>query len=119
MQPPILCNRRSFLKTTLLGSLAVPLGFRAIAEPSSAAGSKFILSSPLTHSDWMLKPNIAWGPEGVHHMLDMCKECGWNKIHWRVTDGGRSLYKSKLMKPMGKWDDDSFWNPQSDADKAL
>ena len=67
----------------------------------------------------MLKPNIAWGSEGVRHMLDMCKECGWQDIFWRVTDGGRSLYKSKLMRPMGKWDEDSFWNPQTDADKAL
>src|SRR5207244_231456 len=103
----------------LLGSAALPINFSTFGQNEKTSARKFILSAPLTHSDWMLKPNIAWGADGVHHMLDMCKECGWNKIFWRVTDGGRSLYKSKLMRPMGKWDDDSFWNPQSDADKAL
>jgi hypothetical protein len=66
----------------------------------------------------MLKPNIPWGPEGVRHMLDACKECGWSRIFWRVLDGGRSLYRSELLRPMGKWDDDSFWRPQSPEDLA-
>lgn len=52
-------------------------------------------------------------------MLDMCKACGWKEIYWRVTDGGRALYNSKLMRPMGPWDADSFWSPQTEADKAL
>lgn len=67
----------------------------------------------------MLRPNVAWGEEGVRHMLDACKACGWNKVYWRVLDGGRSLYASSLLKPMGKWDEDSFWSPKSDADRAL
>jgi hypothetical protein len=67
----------------------------------------------------MLKPGIAWGDEGVRHMLDACKACGWSKIYWRVFDGGRACYKSALLRAMGRWDEDSFWNPQSDADKAL
>jgi len=52
-------------------------------------------------------------------MLDACKACGWSKVYWRVFDGGRSCYKSELLRAMGRWDDDSFWNPQSHADKAL
>jgi uncharacterized lipoprotein YddW (UPF0748 family) len=67
----------------------------------------------------MLKPGIAWGPEGVRRMLDTCKECGWSRIYWRVLDGGRALYKSELLRPMGRWDEDSYWNPQTEADKAL
>ena len=67
----------------------------------------------------MLKPHAKWGPEGVHHMLDQCKACGWNTVHWRTLDGGRSVYKSKLTRAQGKWDEDNFWNPQSDADRAL
>jgi uncharacterized lipoprotein YddW (UPF0748 family) len=109
-------HRRDFIR--LLASSSVCLPSLATAQEPLAA-SKFILSAPLTHSDWMLKPNIAWGPEGVHHMLDACKACGWSRIYWRVLDGGRSLYKSKLLRPMGKWDEDSFWNPQTDPDKAL
>ena len=52
-------------------------------------------------------------------MLDACKACGWSKVYWRVFDGGRACYKSKLLRPMGKWDDDSFWTPKSAEDKAL
>jgi hypothetical protein len=66
-----------------------------------ATAAKFILSAPLTHSDWMLKPNIPWGADGVRHMLDACKECGWSRIHWRVLDGGRSLFRSRHLRPMG------------------
>ncbi len=67
----------------------------------------------------MLKPGVSWGKDGVRQMLNACKECGWSRIHWRVLDGGRALYKSKLLQPMGQWDKDSFWSPQSEADKAL
>lgn len=52
-------------------------------------------------------------------MLDACKSAGWSRIHWRVLDGGRALYRSRLLRPMGRWDEDSFWNPQTDADRAL
>jgi uncharacterized lipoprotein YddW (UPF0748 family) len=67
----------------------------------------------------MLKPGMVWGPSGVQHMLDACKACGWSRIYWRVLDGGRALYHSRLLRPMGKWDADSYWTPQSNADKAL
>lgn len=78
---------------------------------------KLILSSPLTHSDWVLKENISgldYGLAGVRHMLDMCKASGWSKIYWRMLDAGRSLYPSKLMEPMGLPDDseDNSFNPK-------
>jgi hypothetical protein len=107
-------NRRAFIKSTLAAAVVAPaLSTRA------QTSDKFILSAPLTHSDWMFKPGIPWGPEGVQRMLDECKACGWTRIYWRAFDGGRGLYKSKFLKPMGKWDEDSFWNPQSPADKQL
>lgn len=114
-------NRRTFLKTTLLTGSTLPFGFNALAqaEKPSAPPRNYILSSPLTHSDWMLKPGIAWGEDGVRHMLDACKAAGWSKIYWRVFDGGRSLYKSQLLRAQGKWDADNFWNPVSAEDKAL
>ena len=52
-------------------------------------------------------------------MLDACKQCGWSRVYWRVLDGGRAVYRSKLVRPMGRWDDDSFWSPKSESDKAL
>jgi len=52
-------------------------------------------------------------------MLDACKACGWSRVYWRALDGGRALYKSKLLRAQGKWDEDNFWNPQMDADKEL
>lgn len=52
-------------------------------------------------------------------MHDMCKSAGWPRIYWRVFDGGRVCYESKLLLPMGKWDDDGFWPPKSDWDKTL
>jgi hypothetical protein len=111
-------NRRTFLKTAAAGCALVTTRAWSRGEDAPPAG-KLVLSAPLTHSDWMLKPGIAWGAEGVRHMLDACKACGWSRVHWRVLDGGRSLYASKLMDPGGPWDEDSFWSPQTPADKAL
>ena len=113
-------NRRKFLQMSLATAGALKVySLRAAETGSPGPESKLILSAPLTHSDWMLKTGVAWGPEGVRHMLDACKACGWSRIYWRALDGGRSLYRSKLMRPQGKWDADNFWNPQSEADKAL
>lgn len=108
-------NRRTFLQHSLAGASVLALGG---AAPTSAP-SKFILSAPLTHSDWMLKPNIAWGPDGVKHMLDACQACGWSRVHWRAFDGGLADYPSKVARPMGSWDEDNFWNPKTPEDKAL
>ena len=89
------------------------LSFGDTTEP------KIILSAPLTHSDWVLKPNIAWGAPGVRHMLDACKACGWSHVYWRVCDAGRSTYKSTLLDPGETPETDNFFNPQTDEDRAI
>ena len=110
-------SRRTLLKSAAAGAAAYSL--RAFAAEPSTEDDKIILSAPLTHADWMLKPGIAWGPEGVHHMLDACKACGWSRVHWRVLDGGRALYKSKIVRPEFKMETDNIWDPQTDEEKAL
>jgi hypothetical protein len=110
-------NRRGFLGAMLTGACAVSGVGRVLAQTTRS--DRLILSAPLTHSDWMLKSGVAWGPAGVKHMLDACKACGWSRIFWRALDGGRALYKSKLLRPMGKWDEDSFWSPRNEADGAM
>ncbi len=75
-----------------------------------------LLSSPLTHPDWMMKPDIPWGAAGVRHMLDACKASGWSRIHWRVLDGGRALYRSKLLDPQGKWEEDNYHRHHGNLD---
>ncbi|HOD48598.1 MAG TPA: family 10 glycosylhydrolase [Candidatus Hydrogenedentes bacterium] len=114
------------MKTSPVCSIVALLLLTAIAWPGAGAGEspaepseKLILSAPVTHSDWMLRDGVAWGPDGVRHMLDMCKASGWNRVYWRVLDGGRSLYKSALLNAQGKWDEDNFWHPVSAEDKAM
>src|SRR5262245_43394444 len=109
-------TRRAFIQSAVVAGLG--LGARGWSRATEKE-KRLILSAPLTHSDWMLKPGIAWGTEGVRHMLDACKACGWSRVYWRALDGGRALYKSKLLRAQGKWDEDNFWNPKTDADKAL
>jgi hypothetical protein len=109
-------ERRTFLRSTLALAAGVGAAKTGFAQ---ARGDKLFLGVPLTHSDWALKPNVPWGTPGVRHMLDACKACGWSRVYWRATDGGRSLYNSALMRPQGKWDDDSFWSPKSEADRKL
>ncbi|HEO72011.1 MAG TPA: hypothetical protein ENN80_12165, partial [Candidatus Hydrogenedentes bacterium] len=87
-------------------------------ESSGPSELRCTLSAPLTHSDWMLREGVVWGPPGVKHMLDACKAMGMSQVHWRALDGGRSLYKSALMDPQGRWDEDNFWNPQRPEDLA-
>jgi hypothetical protein len=113
-------NRRDFLKSSLAcaGGVLVASNAPAQTVPSSSA-RKLVLSAPLTHSDWMLKPNMKWGPEGVKHMLDACKACGWSRVHWRVFDAGRSTYKSKLLAPGSTPEENSFYSPKGDEDQAL
>ena len=87
-----------------------------LAQPRDDA--KLILSAPLTHSDWVLKPN---GPrwDSVRHMLDACKECGWSHVYWRVFDAGVSTYHSKLLRPGDRVEHDNYFAPQNDADLAI
>jgi len=87
-------------------------------EETKSEGT-LLLSAPLTHIDWMLRDGMAWGPEGVHHMLDQCKKSGWTRVYWRALDGGRSLYESALMDAQGKWDDDCFFRPATSEDRKL
>jgi hypothetical protein len=109
-------KRRQFLKSALVTLCGAPAFARALEQAGeSTRPDTLILSAPLTHSDWILKAGIPWGEAGVRHMLDACKACGWSRIYWRALDGGRSLYQSKLMRPQGKWDDDNFWDPKTDA----
>lgn len=115
-------SRRDLIRTAIAAAGLKAVGAQGLAPASSttnAASGKLILGAPLTHSDWMLKPGIEWGPAGVRHMLDACKACGWSKIYWRALDGGRSLYRSKILRPGDKWDDDSFWNAGDPRDRAL
>src|SRR5438270_5909725 len=91
----------------------------SVSAPLPAAEPPLVLSAPVTHSDWMLRPGAEWGPAGVRKMLDTCKAAGLTRVHWRALDGGRSLYTSKLLDPQGKWEDDNFWNPASPADLKL
>jgi hypothetical protein len=119
MQP----TRRSILRSIAACAVAAPalaLAADAVTQSAQLAGDDgIILGAPLTHSDWMLKPGMDGGPAGVRHMLDACKAAGWTRVYWRTLDGGRSMYKSNLLKPGDKWDDDSFWSPKSPEDEAL
>jgi hypothetical protein len=108
-------NRRTFL-----GSLAAA-GAACLAAPSRAdepPDAKLILSAPLTHSDWMLKPNIEPGEAGVRHMLDACKAAGWSRVMWRVCDAGQATYRSKLMRPGLHPEPNTIFSPQTDEDRA-
>jgi hypothetical protein len=80
--------------------VAVPAGSKA----QQVLGAKLRLSAPLTHSDWMLREGAVWGPAGLRRMLDTCKASGWSRVYWRALDGGRSLYRSRLLDPQGKWE---------------
>src|SRR5689334_6964740 len=74
-------TRRDFVKTAAVATAGFAAGPLNGAESGTTASEKkLILSAPLTHSDWMLKPGIAWDAEGVRHMLDACKACGWSRV---------------------------------------
>jgi hypothetical protein len=114
-------SRRDVLKASALSAaaaLSVPLSSLSTFAQSRPSDEKLLLSAPLTHSDWMLKPNMVWGMEGVRHMLDACKACGWSRVHWRVFDAGQASYPSKLLRPAEHPDLDNIFNPQTDEDRA-
>ncbi len=113
-------TRRSFITSLAARASAAALAPTACVFATESEVTKLTLSAPLTHSDWMLKPNgPKWGPEGVRHMLDACKACGWSNVYWRVFDAGVSTYKSKLLRPGDKAEADNFFQPQNDADLAM
>jgi hypothetical protein len=115
-------TRRKFLESIAVTASAGAFtqSARVVADELPGNDAKLILSAPLTHSDWMLKPNApAWGDESVRHMLDACKECGWSHVYWRVFDAGVSTYRSKLLRPGEKAERDNYFAPQNDADLAI
>lgn len=109
-------SRRRFLQGSVAGAVAYPI----LMHAQTTQMSKLTLAVPLTHSDWMLKPNIAWGEPGVRHMLDQCKACGWSQVLWRVFDAGQATYASKLLKPASHPSDRNIFNfdTQTEADRA-
>jgi hypothetical protein len=112
-------TRRQLLKSAAVAATSAVLP-AACGFAQSKPPSKLTLSAPLTHSDWLLKPNAPkWGPDGVRTMLDACKETGWSHIYWRVFDAGVSTYKSKLLRPGDKAEADNYFAPTSDADLAV
>jgi hypothetical protein len=113
-------TRRKFMQSLAATAAARAFCPSACAFANGDANARLTLSAPLTHSDWMLKPNgPAWGADGVRHMLDACKECGWSHVYWRVFDAGRANYKSKLLRAGGKAEVDNYFDPQNDADLAI
>lgn len=112
-------TRRTSLKALLGAGCAIVLPKQISAESATTQSDRLILSAPLTHSDWMLKPGMTFDVAGVRHMLDACKACGWSEIYWRTFDGGRAMYASKIAAPGDNWDADSFWSPANPADQAM
>ena len=57
---------------------------------SNEAAKPVILSTPVTHSDWLWihEKRIGHGPKSVRYILDRCKAIGWQKLYWRCFDGG-------------------------------
>jgi uncharacterized lipoprotein YddW (UPF0748 family) len=116
-------SRRAFLKTaaTSVAALSTRIPVRA-AEPKPSSSDKLILSAPITHCDWMLKdnrPDVKWGPDGVRHMLSICKAAGISQVYWRVLDAGRAMYKSRLVLPGENYEFNEFYNPLTKEEKAL
>jgi glycosyl hydrolase family 10 len=91
--------------------------WQTVPVQNAEAADRLRLSAPLTHSDWVLKDGVAWGDEGVRHMLDACKACGWSRIYWRALDSGRALYRSKLRDPMGLPEEDNYFHPVRPEDE--
>ncbi|NLX06804.1 MAG: family 10 glycosylhydrolase [Phycisphaerae bacterium] len=61
---------------------------------------RIILSSPVTHCDWIWRfpKQLGHGKPSVRRICDRCKEAGWTRLYWRTFDGGRALYDSKLLE---------------------
>jgi uncharacterized lipoprotein YddW (UPF0748 family) len=121
VQNSVTITRRTFVKSLAASAGAVATASSRRELALAAPGEqKLTLSAPLTHSDWMLKAGgPRWGPDGVAHMLDACKACGWSHVYWRVFDAGVSTYKSKLLRAGDKAERDNYFNPQNEADLAV
>src|SRR6476661_1374229 len=113
--------RRTFFKQTFL--VAAGLASRAVtADVRRRSDGRLTFGTPITHCDWMLKdnrPEVVWGPQGVRHMLSICKAAGISQIYWRVLDAGRAMYKSRLVLPGENYEFNEFYNPLTAEEKAL
>lgn len=94
--------------------LLVPMtaGLLPTAHADETQGvTRVRLSSPITHSDWILAtdPAPAWGPLGVRQILDRAKECGWERVYWRCFDAGKSMYHSRLLEPFDAGEPVNIW----------
>ena len=83
----------------------------ALCLGPSCAQARVRLSSPVTHSDWILanSPPPAWGEAGVRRILDRAKECGWTRVYWRCFDSGKSMYASRLLEPFDQGEPVNYW----------
>jgi hypothetical protein len=106
-------NRREFVKA--LGGAGAAALSQGVSLAADAGNLTFC--APLTHSDWMLKPNMKWGEEGVRHMLDVCKASGLSHVFWRTADAGQATYASKVMRPGLRAEADSIFSPRTDEGK--
>lgn len=82
---------------------------------------KIILSTPVTHPDWMVRSEkrIGHGKNSVEYILNRCKEVGWRRIYWRCFDGGKALYAGKLMdEEWTGYDPDNYHAWRSPGEKA-
>ncbi|HOX37834.1 MAG TPA: family 10 glycosylhydrolase [Candidatus Brocadiia bacterium] len=104
------CACRSCIGCAALAICAIfTISASADENPGKPETRPAILSSPVTHSDWMLRnPPPKWGPEGVRQILDRCKQCGWKRVYWRCFDGGKALYPSKLLEPAHGYDEENY-----------
>lgn len=78
-----------------------------------------VLSSPLTHSDWMMHGQVPWGVEGVRHMLDACRDSGWTRVYWRLFDGGKSFHSSRLFDTAEDFETDNIITPALPDEEEL
>lgn len=59
-----------------------------------------ILSTPVTHTDWVFhRDGPACDNEGIHYMLNRCRDFGFRRVYWRAFDGMWANYPSSLLEP--------------------
>ena len=89
---------------------------KRVETDQTSRKSKVVLSTPVTHSDWMWRneERIGHGEASVRYILDRCKEVGWQRIYWRCFDGGQAMYDSDLLDSVAVgYDPDNYHAWQS------
>jgi hypothetical protein len=113
-------SRRTFVKSLTAAAAGAAMPSYARANKAVDDEAKLILSAPLTHSDWILKPGgPPWGEAGVEHMLDACKDAGWSHVYWRAFDAGVATYRSRLLRRGNRAEIDNYFAPRNHADLAI